>query len=134
MTRRRNLLAIAVVTLFLVVVAGFWAYRQFGPQRVQIRNESDWTLYVGAHPKTVLCPTIFVAPRSVAQYGDTWICRRPDLEFVSPSIEIACEWRAARRNQPVVVTHDSVSCHPGVIPTPISPPRPFPTPTPGRSP
>jgi|CXWL01.1.fsa_nt_gi hypothetical protein len=136
--------ALAVITIVVVVAAGWWVYGEFRIHQVEIRNESAETIYVHGEPLDV-CPAILIAAGTTVAYRDgRLLCKRPSITFSFIDMEdIGCSWTEAQRTQPVIVRRDFISCH-GAIPTFVSPPwatsistsvstpRAYPTPTPDR--
>ncbi len=127
-------LTLSVALVVAVVACGWWAYRWAQVDSIEVRNNGSEVIAVrGAQD---YCNVIFVAPGGTGAFKeDRFLCRSPNLEIESPVFGTTeCDWMIAKSGQPVLVTDTSVSCHRGLIPTPfptpISPPRRFPTPTP----
>jgi hypothetical protein len=130
-TWKRVLLALGLALVVFIVATGWWAYRWFRPNKIEIQNNGSSILRMWAEP-TDLCDRLDISPGDASSYQDDWLCRKPILRFTSPTIgEITCDWDVARDNQPVIVSDNSVSCYPERILTPIVRdlfPPPSPTP------
>ena len=126
---------LAAVVAVGVAIGAIWAYLEFRSEQVVIRNDTEAVVNVFlAGDDLSVCPQLRIGAGETRSYRDSGVfCHGPILTFSAQNMPpVVCDWSSARESQPVVVKAGFVSCYGDVevLPTFVSPPSAFASPTP----
>lgn len=127
-------LGLAAVLVVMLVAGGWWVYRMTRGDNLLIRNDTPETIVVASEELLQCVRVKYIGPGETVEVKRAGLlCENPTLAISGSAIgRWSCDWDTAKLSEPVVVGVGNISCLGDIPPTPISPPRAYPSPTPDR--